>query len=50
MVFCLWRITDQVCLGKKALSGIHELCESFQKHVYGYELSCRALVANVRFW
>jgi len=37
---CVW--------GKTAFSCIHELCESFKKHVYGYELSGLALVANVR--
>jgi len=28
---CVW--------GKTAFSGIYKLCESFQKQVYGYELS-----------
>jgi len=27
-VLCLWRITDQVCLGQNGLFW-HELCESF---------------------
>ena len=37
---CVW--------DKTTFSGIHELCESFLKHVQGYELSGLALVANVR--
>ena len=38
-----------VCVrGNAAFSGIHELCESFEKHVKGYELSGLALVAKVR--
>ena len=37
---CVW--------GKTAFSGIHELCESFYKHVLGYALSGLALVAKVR--
>jgi len=48
---------DQVCLEQNGMeqkpsktpsSDIHELCESFQKHVYGYELSGLALIAKVR--
>ena len=56
-VLCLWRMKDQVCLEQNGMeqkpsktpsSDIHELCESFQKHVYGYELSGLALIAKVR--
>jgi len=32
-----WRITDQLCLGKTAFSGIHELCEVFRSTAMSFQ-------------